>query len=119
MKDAPTDTILGQGDATNVGMLALCHGAYFKTSAVWKEAPVWKSMVIPQGHHRHMMRCMLNGGWFCSDTLIDDEKRSEDAVICMYAESQLAVGVCMPKNAHFPFWAREPSGFITVEGLWQ
>ncbi len=31
VKDELTDTILEQGDATNIGMLALCHGAYFKT----------------------------------------------------------------------------------------
>ena len=34
VKDELTDRILEQGDATNIGMLALCQGAYSKTDQI-------------------------------------------------------------------------------------
>ena len=95
----------------------MCHGAYFKTDVVWKRAPVWKSMTIPQGHYTPMMWFHYDKGWLCNDTLFGPAKDSTDVGICLYA--RYIVGVDMPRIVHFPYWSKARSHYITVDGLWQ
>ena len=118
--DSLCDSVVKQGDTTNVAALDALCGNYHSTGLLMNGHAVFKSIDDKPGGALYAF-CSTDG-WYIADTLFandtDRAKMKKQLGVTPTVVGWAASGSSFPGQVHFPYWAPQPCSAITVQTLW-
>lgn len=118
--DSLCDSVVKQGDRTNVAALDAMVGNFHSTGLLMNGHHVFKSIDDKPGGA--MYAFCSSDGWYIADVLFSSDqeraKMKKQLGVTPNVVAWSPAGPSFPVQVHFPYWAGTPCSAITVQPLW-